>query len=218
MTMTMIITKAEHAKRIKKTVGTIVTAAVFVALSIVVVAKRRSKKLLRQEMEKQRQIHQAQQNALSGRLKQSNQEIRELKEQIKQRDDLSAKTEAAPTLAEEPVCCLIMERVNKGQFKAKVDYAVYKDSALDKQQLLDLRLAADRHFNQFTVRLKQAYPKLTNSDLDYCCLYLLGLNDADVSALMQKSYTAVSDRSRKLKTIFGKDNILADSLRQIAES
>ncbi|MCQ2077805.1 MAG: hypothetical protein MJZ20_12405, partial [Bacteroidaceae bacterium] len=183
--------EAEHAKHIKKTVGIIVTAAVFVALAIVVVAKRRSRKLLRQEMEKQRQAHQAQQNALSGRLKQSNQEIRELKEQIKQQDDLSAKAEAAPTFAEEPICRLIVERVNEGHFKAKVDYAVYKDSALDKQQLLDLRLAADRHFNQFTVRLKQAYPKLTNSDLDYCCLYLLGLTDADISALMQRAYNTV---------------------------
>ena len=48
--------------------------------------------------------------------------------------------------------------------------AVMLDSALDKQQLLDLRLVADRHFNQFTVRLKQAYPKLTNGELGYCCL------------------------------------------------
>ena len=210
------LTEAEHAKHIKKTVGTIVTAAVFVALGIVVIVKRRSRKLLRQEMEKQRQAHQAQQNALSGRLKQSNQEIRELKEQIKQRDDLSAKTEAALTFAEEPVCRLIMERVNKGQFKAKVDYAVYKDSALDKQQLLDLRLAADRHFNQFTVRLKQAYPKLTNSDLDYCCLYLLGLNDADVAALMQRTYNTVFERNGKMRKIFDSEKPLPVTLTAFA--
>ncbi len=210
--------EAEHAKHIKKTVGTIVIVAVFVALAIVVVAKRRSKKLLRQEMEKQRQAHQAQQNALSGRLKQSNQEIRELKEQIKQQDDRSAKAEAAPTFAEEPVCRLIVERVNERQFKAKVDYAIYKDSALDKQQLLDLRLAADRHFNQFTVRLKQAYPKLTNSDLDYCCLYLLGLNDADIAALMQRAYNTVTERSTKLRNVFGSENNISNTLRGLAES
>ncbi|MCQ2304756.1 MAG: hypothetical protein MJZ97_07180 [Bacteroidales bacterium] len=212
------LAEAEHAKHIKKTVGIIVTAAVFVALGIVVVAKRRSRKLLRQEMEKQRQAHQAQQNALSGRLKQSNQEIRELKEQIKQQDNLSAKAEAAPTFAEEPICRLIVERVNEGQFKAKVDYSVYKDSALDKQQLLDLRLAADRHFNQFTVRLKQAYPKLTNGDLDYCCLYLLGLSDADIAALMQRAYNTVTERSTKLRNVFGSENNISNTLRGLAES
>lgn len=168
-------------------------------------------------MEKQRQAHQAQQNALSGRLKQSNQEIRELKEQIKQQDDRSAKAEAAPTFAEEPICRLIVERVNEGQFKAKVDYAVYKDSALDKQQLLDLRVAADRHFNQFTVRLKQAYPKLTNSDLDYCCLYLLGLTDADISALMQRAYNTVNERSTKLRNVFGRENNISNTLTDLAE-
>ncbi|MBQ0130103.1 MAG: hypothetical protein KBT57_09740 [bacterium] len=212
------LAEAEHAKHIKKTVGIIVTAAVFVALGLVVVAKRRSSKLLRQEMEKQRQAHQAQQNALSGRLKQSNQEIRELKEQIKQQDNLSAKAEAAPTFAEEPICRLIVERVNEGQFKAKVDYSVYKDSALDKQQLLDLRLATDRHFNQFTVRLKQAYPKLTNGDLDYCCLYLLGLNDADIAALMQRAYNTVTERSTKLRNVFGSENNISNTLRGLAES
>ena len=244
------LTEAEHAKRIKKTVGIIVTVAVFVTLGIVVVAKRRSKKLLRQqkeeadrqhkeelrlrqaetekaledkekhywlEMEEQQQAHQARQNALSGRLKQSNQEIRELKEQIKQQDDRSAKAEAAPTFAEEPICRLIVERVNEGQFKAKVDYAVYKDSALDKQQLLDLRVAVDRHFNQFTVRLKQAYPKLTNSDLDYCCLYLLGLTDADISALMQRAYNTVNERSTKLRNVFGRENNISNTLRDLAE-
>ncbi|MCQ2321433.1 MAG: hypothetical protein MJZ91_08925, partial [Bacteroidales bacterium] len=100
---------------------------------------------------------------------------------------------------------------------AKVDYAVYKDSALDKQQLLDLRLAADRHFNQFTVRLKQAYPKLTNSDLDYCCLYLLGLTDADISALMQRAYNTVNERSTKLRNVFGRENNISNTLRDLAE-
>ena len=225
------------------------TIAILLALGIVVVAKRRSRKLLRQqkeeadsqhkeelrlrqaetekaledkekhyqqEMEEQRQAHQARQNALSGRLKQSNQKIRELKEQIKQQDDLSAKTEAAPTFVEEPICRLIVERVNEGQFKAKVDYAIYKDSALDKQQLLDLRLAADRHFNQFTVRLKQAYPKLTNSDLDYCCLYLLGLNDADIAALMQRTYNTVFERNGKMRKIFDSEKPLPITLTGLA--
>ena len=207
----------KREKSIRKIIGIIVPIAVLLALAIIIVAKRRSRKLLRQEMEKQRQAHQAQQNALSSRLKQSNQEIRELKEQIKQQDDLSAKAEAAPTFAEELICRLILERVKEGQFKSKVDYKIYEDSALDKQQLLDLRLAADRHFNQFTVRLKKDFPKLTNGDLDYCCLYLLGLTDADIAALMQCSYNAVIGRNGKMKKIFGSENPLSVTLMCIAD-
>ena len=268
----------EREKAIKKVIEIIVPIAVVVVLGIVVMAKIRSKKLLKvqqkesdrkfgeseqqhkeelrqkqaevekiledkekhhqQEMEAkeakarkeleerdkryseaievERQTHRMKQAAISGRLKRSNQEVRELKDQIKQLDDLAAKSVIAASFDEEPVCRLIMERVKDGQFKSKIDYIIYKDSALNKQQLLDLRLAVDRHFRQFTVRLKKVYPELTNSDLDYCCLYLLGLTDADIAALMQRAYNTVIERNGKLKKIFGEENTLSVTLRTLA--
>ena len=168
-------------------------------------------------LEAERQTHRMEQAAISGRLKRSNQEVRELKDQIKQLDDLAAKTEVAASFDEEPICRLIMDRVNEGQFKSKIDYIIYKDSALDKQQLLDLRLAVDRHFGQFTACLKKAYPELTNSDLDYCCLYLLGLTDADIAALMQRTYNTVFERNGKIRKIFGSENPLPITLMGIAK-
>lgn len=168
-------------------------------------------------LEAERQTHRMEQAAISGRLKRSNQEVRELKDQIKQLDDLAAKTEVAASFDEEPICRLIMARVNEGQFKSKIDYNIYKDSALDKQQLLDLRLAVDRHFSQFTIRLKKAYPELTNSDLDYCCLYMLGLTDADIAALMQRTYNTVFQRNGKMRKIFGSETPLPISLMGMAK-
>ena len=167
-------------------------------------------------LEAERQTHRMEQAAIAGRLKRRNQELRELKDQIKQMDDWAAKTEVAASFDEEPICRLIMDRVNKGQFKSKIDYIIYKDSALDKQQLLDLRLAVDRHFGQFTVRLKKAYPGLTNSDLDYCCLYLLGLTDADIAALMQRTYNTVFERNGKMRKIFGSETPLPITLMGMA--
>ena len=167
-------------------------------------------------LDAERQTHRMEQAAISGRLKRSNQEMRELKNQIKQLDDLAAKTEVAASFDEEPICRLIMDRVNEGQFKSKIDYIIYKDSALDKQQLLDLRLAVDRHFGQFTARLKKAYPELTNSDLDYCCLYLLGLTDADIAALMQRTYNTVFERNGKMRKIFGSETPLPITLMGMA--
>ena len=168
-------------------------------------------------LEAERQTHRMEQAAISGRLKRSNQEVRELKDQIKQLDDLAAKTEVAASFDEEAICRLIMDRVNEGQFKSKIDYIIYKDSALDKQQLLDLRLAVDRHFGQFTIRLKKAYPGLTNSDLDYCCLYLLGLTDADIAALMQRTYNTVFHRNGKMRKLFGSENPLPVTLMGMAK-
>ncbi len=167
-------------------------------------------------LEAERQTHRMEQAAIAGRLKRRNQELRELKDQIKQMDDWAAKTEVAASFDEEPICRLIMDRVNEGQFKSKIDYIIYKDSALDKQQLLDLRLAVDRHFGQFTARLKKAYPELTNSDLDYCCLYLLGLTDADIAALMQRTYNTVFERNGKMRKIFGSETPLPITLMGMA--
>ena len=219
--------KEAGAKRklaVKKTLDVVVPIAVALALAIIVMAKLRSKKLLRQQQEEadrklgeSEQQHRMEQAAISGRLKRSIQEVRELKDQIKKMDDLAAKLEMAASFNEEPICRLIMERVHEEQFKSKIDYIIYKDSALDKQQLLDLRLAVDRHFGQFTIRLKKTYPELTNSDLDYCCLYLLGLTDADIAALMQRTYNTVFERNRKMRKIFGSENPLPITLMGMAK-
>ena len=212
-------------KSIRKTILVIVPIAVIVALVILIMVKLKNKKLLEEQqedadrkLEESEQQHRMEQAAISGRLKRSNQEVRELKDQIKQLDDLAAKTETASSFNEEPICRLIMERVHEGQFKSKIDCELYKTYALDKQQMLDLRMAADRHFSQFTLRLRKAYPKLTSIDIDYCCLYLLNLTYADVSALMQRAYNTVVERDGKIQKIIGSEKPLPVLLMDIAQN
>ena len=173
--------------------------------------------LHRRKMKAEREAHRLEKASMSGRLKKSNQEVRELKDQIKRQEEVNAKPQQAESFTDEPICRLIMERVREGQFKAQMDCKLYKDAALSKEQVTALRDAADRHFNLFTVRLAKAYPNLTKNDLDYCCLYLLGLSDADISALMQRAYTTVNDRGRKMKAIFGTEEPLSVTLRSFAE-
>ncbi len=217
--------EVNREKAIKKVIKIIIPIVVVIVVVIVVMAKLRSKKLLRQQQEEAErklgeaeQQHRMEQAAISGRLKRSNQEVRELKDQIKQMDDLAAKTEMAASFNEEPICRLIMERVHEGQFKSKIDCELYKSYALDKQQMLDLRVAADRHFSQFTLRLRKAYPKLTSIDIDYCCLYLLNLTYADVSALMQRAYNTVVERDGKIQKIIGSEKPLPVLLMDIAQN
>lgn len=112
-------------------------------------------------------------------------------------------TEGYNAFIGEPVCKFILNTAHEQQFKAKMDYLVYKEYALNKEQLLSLRMAADKHLNGFTERLMKKYPELTNDDINYCLLYLLGLKEPDIAAFMRKAYSTVSDRNRKLKKIFG---------------
>ena len=172
-----------------------------------------------QQMEAVQEAHRLEKASMSGRLKRSNQELRELKDQMRQQAGNGAPKQEAQAVSfnDEPICRLIMERVNEGQFKSQMDCTVYKDFALGKEQVTALREAADRHFNQFTSRLAKAYPDLTRSDLDYCCLYLLGLSDADVAALMQKAYPTVSHRARKMKAIFKSETSLPTTLLDFAK-
>ena len=169
-------------------------------------------------IEAERQAHRMEQAAISGRLKRKNEEVRELRDQIKRQDELDVMSKQTELFTDEPICQLILGRVKEGKFKSKVDYLDYKDSALSKQQLFELRVAADQHFDLFTIRLKNSYPQLTNGDLDYCCLYLLGLTNADLAALMQRAYNTVVERDGKLKKVFGNDNPLPVTLMGIAKN
>ena len=198
---------------------TMVIVSLLILMSFIIILYHRNKRKkhnLETQIAAERHSHQIQQDALSGRLKQKNKEVRELQDQIKQQNDRDAAVETTISFAEEPICRLIMERVKEGQFKSQMDCSIYKDFALSKEQLMALHSAANRHFSHFTERLAQAYPDLTKSDLDYCCLYLLGLTDADVAALMQRAYNTVNERNNKLRRIFNCKSTISATLQAIA--
>ena len=214
----------ERKKAIKKAIGIIIPIIVVVALVIVVMARRRSKKLLKdQQEEAERKLGEAeqqyrmQQAALSGRLKKSNDELRDVSMQLEQ-TLAKASSESMPhddyaAYVNTAICQYIVGVVHEQQFKSKMDYLVYKDSALSKEQLLSLRDAAEKHLPRFVSQIRKQYSRLTESDMDYCYLFLLGLSEADVSALMQRAYTTVCDRSRKISRILGADDGLYHTLR-----
>ena len=215
--------KQEAARLRRNRMIVVVCVLVVVAALLAWLLIRRKMKQQRdaasQQMEAVQEAHRLEKASMSGRLKRSNQELRELKDQMRQQAGNGAPKQEAQAVSfnEEPICRLIMERVNEGQFKSQMDCTVYKDYALGKEQVMALREAVDRHFNQFTSRLAKAYPDLTRGDLDYCCLYLLGLSDADVAALMQKAYPTVSHRARKMKAIFKSESPLPTTLLDFAK-
>ncbi len=133
----------------------------------------------------------------------------------KERDEWHRKNDAV-LFKEEPIYLYIMNVVNEQKFISKIDCQVYKDYALNNIQLSDLQEAIDKHFDSFTKRLKKRYPDLNKSDLNYCYLFLLGLSNADCSALMQRSYQTVCERKRKLEAIFDSKNNLFDTLNSFA--
>ena len=217
-------------RAVKRTMNILIPIAVAVALFILIIAKFRGKKMLKdkekhhkQEIESERQSHRMQQAALSGRLKRSNEELRVVSKQLEQ--SLSRNTSIKSDVSNDyaafvnaPVCLYIVDLVHKQQFKSKMDYLIYKDYALSKDQILALRDAAEKHLTWFVSQIRKQFPKLTDNDMDYCYLFLLGLNEADISALMQRAYTTVCDRSRKINRIIGANDSLYHALRKMLEN
>ena len=182
---------------------------------VVLLTNRKRLKKQKEEAETQRIQH----SALAARLKQSNKKLREQLENNRNPNDgkTAGRDAHAESFLDEPICRLVLQRVHEGQFKSQMDYAVYKKHALTREQLLALRTAADYHFDRFTSRLTDAYPKLSDGDIDYCCLYLLGLSNSDLSALLQRAYTTVNERNNRLKNIFNTKKPLSITLQEIAE-
>ena len=186
-------------------------------LGVLLVAVLFSKKI-----KNERRSHSIIQAALGGRLKQSNKLLREKTRQLERvnntllsESDKFGKQVSYADFIQSPICSYLIDVAEKYNFKPKTDYLIYKSIALDKKQLEALMEAADRQLGKFPVRIRLRYPALTNDDVKYCCLYLLGLNEADISALMQRAYSTVCERSRKIKRILGTDSDLPIALRDL---
>ena len=172
---------------------------------------------IKRQMEAERSAHETIQASLSGRLKQRNDALRTLSKQLKQdrmnagvvdsdnHDDHSA-------FLQSPVCEHIVRIANANEFKTSVDHRYYKSHALSKEQLIAFRRAGYEHLPHFAATVRRKYPMLKSKDMDYCFLYLLGLHEADIAVLLQKSTSTVYERSRNIKCAIGSDNDLYQSL------
>lgn len=211
---------------------TIVVGGLLASASIVMllyfVSKKRSTRLMSEkakaekQLKTERQAYKTQQAALVGRLKKSNEALRDVSQQLENamlsRNAALNKVEIQSNYSAfrgSPICKHILNTVEDCNFKPKVDCLIYKDYALDKKQLSALLEAADSHLGQITVRIQKKYPALTNDDMKYCCLYLLGLNEADISALMQRAYSTVCERNRKIKRVIGTEGELSAALMEL---
>ena len=63
----------------------------------------------------------------------------------------------------------------------------------------ELYLTMDLLFDNFTKRLKAAYPDITESDLQYCCLFKAGFSIRQVAVMMGVAPTSVSRKKLKIR-------------------
>jgi hypothetical protein len=168
--------------------------------------KKQSHQKLEAQLEAERHTHKVQQAALSGRLRQSNAALKAKDEMAPTITTMSSvhKSITAQYYVEEPICQQIIAVCNDDTkpIKSNVPVSIYADIALDDTQKAQLKDAAMRHYGPFFEKLKRQYPSLKEKDLYYCYLCLLGLDNTQIAALLQKTISTIWDRERRLKNVF----------------
>ena len=166
---------------------------------------KRKNKELEKQFEAERLTHKLKQKALSGRLRRSNENLQELKEKVKQQDALKKnENEADIPFAEEPICTHILKLCNDENLFIKTNISVseYSDIALTDEQKAMLKQVAIKHYGDLFQWLKTNYPNLKEKDFSYLYLCLLGLNNTQIAALMQLSYSTIWEREKRLQHVF----------------
>lgn len=102
-------------------------------------------------------------------------------------------------LMKNPTCKKLIEKVNSEFIKSNLNYS---NLHLTETQKAKIFLAIDDEFPGFSHKMTETYPRLTQLDLLYCVLYILGINEKQAAALTGKTYQAVWARSAKMHEIF----------------
>lgn len=148
---------------------------------------------------------------------------KQIKELQKELDSMTEKPEQPKMQYEERIallkqndtCRKVLDKVNSEYIKSGQNYP--KLTLTDTQKAYIFK-AVDTAFPGFSMKIIKQYPRLTTSDVFYCCLYIIGLNEKQAAAITGKTYQAVWARSAKMNEIFGSDAnlkiILKDFLSQ----
>ena len=123
----------------------------------------------------------------------------------------------AENYADEPICQYILSvcNDNKNPIKSTVPYSAYSGISLDNTQMAQLKNAAYHHYGTLFEKLGKEHPELKVKDYQYCFLCLLGLDNVQIAALLQKSNSTIWDREKRLQKILDSNDKIAVILQEI---
>ena len=126
----------------------------------------------------------------------------------------------AENYADEPICQHILAVCNdkKNPIKSTVPYSAYSGISLDNAQMAQLKNAAYHHYKILFEKIEKEYPELKDKDFHYCFLCLLGIDNVQIAALLQKSNSTIWDREKRLQKILGCNDKIAITLHRMIAS
>lgn len=198
--------------------------AIFVVLFMVILTivilyhrNKKQKQDLEVQIQEEKLAHEIKQKALSGRLKKSNETLRETLKKIEERETqkgIHENEQRSQTLVRyedfkrTPICQEVFDKVEqlhsdkRMTLKTDMDVACYKSFALSTTQLVVLSKTVEECFPHLYASLKTRYPYLSQKEWRFCILYLLQLDKLSICVLLQESYHTCRRYTLKMEQAF----------------
>jgi len=213
----------------RKLVTAIFAFLLIVLLTIVILYHRNKnkKQVLEVQIKEEKLAHEIKQKALSGRLKKSNETLRETLKIIEgqktpkeanENEDRSQTIERYEGFQRTPICKEVFDKVEqlhgdkRMTLKTDMDVACYKSFALSTTQLVLLSKTVEEFFPEMYASLKAWYPSLSQKEWRFCLLYLLQLDKLSICVLLQEPYHTCRRYTLKMEQAFHCEHGLPDFL------
>ena len=132
---------------------------------------------------------------VNNRLQKENQKLIKLSQHSPQK----AKEKEYDALMHEAICLDLMQRFDKTDILTTNKPEEYAALAITPKEKQSLAKAVMKHCPDFDSILKTYYPTIKANDLEVCRFFLIGLSETQIAVLLQKDYSTIWRRSRRLK-------------------
>ncbi len=226
----------QHRLLIRRaTIQTMVVIGVLliVILFILLISFHR-KQNYKTKLETEEYVHKMKQKALAGRLKTSNNALRDAQHEIKKQklnsvfskssNHNSSEHRSYEAFMQSMICQEITTMVDRlhsdkrKTLKTNIDVLDYKDFALSATQITSLTKTVDNSFPNFYSTIKALYPHLSRNEWLHCCLYLMKLDKMSICVLLQEPYYTCRRYTLKMEKTFDCRHGLSFFLIEKAES
>ena len=174
----------------------------------------KTKKRHAKELEAERLAYEKEQDALRQNLEEREAQVIALEKTLNLQQKAAKQRRMA--FLNETICQHILDKARSKQITTR-DVAHELGIALKDKDFEQLREAVEKHYEGFDHELLSQCPSLKQGFLSLCHLHLLGLNESEIAALKNLSYSAIKKQNESLQEKLGVENDVAAYILKMAE-
>ena len=197
-----------------------------IAISIGFITKTRNrKKLVKQQddslkeleaktkqLEAEKEMRQRDKNNLQQLLLQKENQLIAMEKALNQQ--FSKAEQIRKDFLNEQICCKINNSIRDKSISAR--NSVLFNNRITDEDASALKSAVSKYYENLDTLLLSKNPKMSKEDMLLCYLYLLGLDERQISVLLCKSYSTIKKRAKILEERLGIEDDLPSFILELA--